>query len=155
MIWIVLAGVEAVLLLVGGAFGLAVTNRLRFARRPGSFRCRARLVRGRAPGLGPRWSRTLRQAAWTNDVLVLGSGLLFLRTEALPVRSALGPTVKCSDRDARRLGDDPVCLHLELENGAEVTVATREELAEQLVGPFLLAAPVDPVRGAVPPSATS
>lgn len=116
---------------------LSVWSAVRFARRFPTFRCRV----GLPPGRRARWRLCRRQAAWVSDVLLVRSGLV--GSWVAPLATGVPPdsTVRPLDaRAVRGLGPRPVALRLLGPDGAELEVAVAEESAEQVVGPYLLAA---------------
>jgi hypothetical protein len=111
-------------------------RRARGVTSAGVFRCR---VRASGAGDGTRsWPRRSVNAHWVHDVLVLDWGLLIHRRRTLGVRTAFGvlDAVRTLTND-----EGEVSLCLELDDGSAIRVATAEDAADALGGPFLCAHP--------------
>jgi hypothetical protein len=131
----------ALALLAIGPLVLSATSGIRFARRPGSFRCRV----GARPAAwwrrGARWCLFRTRAVWVSDVPLLRSGALRLGVRPVAVRLSGDAGVETLLRtEVRGLGRRPVVLRLTTEGGRTLEVAVPEESRTLLVGPFLAAA---------------
>src|SRR3954447_9389793 len=126
---LVLACALPVCLLLGAWTAAAYTRR-QFARRDGSFRCKALVDAGVVAGLRWRYPRRWQTGHWEHDVLLLQRGRLLVQVQPLSVRSA--------ERMSRTFGD-LVALRLVLDDGSVITVTAAHKTMEQLVGPFLMA----------------
>jgi hypothetical protein len=140
----VLLGLIGVLVPAGVGLGIvSVWARMRFAREPGSFRCRL----GRLPrrpsrrGRVIRWDRSRTRARWINDVLLIQTGLLGLRTTALHVRLPLAARIETEPVSAvKRLGTRPQALWIDRGRDDPIKVAVSEADRTRLAGPFMAAA---------------
>jgi hypothetical protein len=121
---------------------VAVWTRCRFARDRSSFACRTARLSWRwwhRDGLRWNWWRT--RAKWVNDVLVVQSGLLWMRTLTVPVALPRGTQIEAEARSTvRRLGARPQSLWIERGDGTPLKIAVRGQDRTKLAGPFLAAA---------------
>jgi hypothetical protein len=130
----------AVVLTVVTLAALSVTTRVRFARRPGAFRCR--LGTGAYPRRrrDARWRLRRTTAMWVSDVLVVRTGLLRLGVTPMAARIAPGEAVRTlGSSEVRGLGRRPAALVLSLENRETLEIAVAEASRLLLVGPYLAA----------------
>jgi hypothetical protein len=118
----------------------AVWMRLRYTRRMAFFRCRI------GPPVVPwrrraRWRIGRRRAAWVGNVLLVPSGVLrmFLTpfTTGMPRTAALR---LLEPEQARGLGLHPVAMQLMSDDGRLLEIAVSQSSADEVVGPFLVAA---------------
>jgi hypothetical protein len=130
MIWMLLAllGVP-IWLVVGGLLGALVARRRR-QRTPGMFPCKLRTA---GPDDDHSWPRAKSYACWAHDVLLVHHGLALVRYEALPVADMTGPPIPST---ATRVGDRPVALRLQLDDGRVVELTTPRAHAMTAAGPF-------------------
>lgn len=134
MIWVVLAAIGVPLWLVVGALGLSFWSRWDFRHRAEVFACRLRP----AGPLDKRADRRLgkRYAYWVHDVLLVHRGLALRRYEALPVTSVDGPFEATT---AKGLGQRPMWLRVQLDDGRAVDVTIHNEDVVPATGPFVAA----------------
>jgi len=121
---------------------VALSNRIRFARDPSSFACRAaRLTRRGWQRDGLRWGWLRTRAKWVNDVLVIQSGLLWMRSLAVAVTLPKGVQIEAEPRSTvRRLGARPQSLWIDCGDVLPLKIAVREQDRTKLAGPFVAAA---------------
>lgn len=116
--------------------------RARFARDHSSFACRtARLSSRWWHRDGLHWRLLRSRAAWVDNVLVIRSGPLSLRTLTIPV--FLPPKTRIEDEmpsTVHWLGSCPQSLWIERDDGTPIKIAVRERDRTKLAGPFLVAA---------------
>jgi len=121
------------ILMLLGACGANVAARLRFAHSEGAFRCKLRPA-------GRRWPLRSTYARWVHSVLLVQRGLFVPRTVSIGVRIPEDMVEEVSKRDVRGLGQWPVLLVLQLDDGPVLDVAAPAAARTRLVGPFLAAA---------------
>ena len=136
MIWVVLATIGIALWTVAGALMAARSSRRAFARQPGAFRAKLRVVSGQAPGVKDTWPRRQVVGRWVHDVLVIHRGLARARSGALGVASATG-SLTTAPVGVRGLGARPLAMTLVLDSGACVQLAAPTDARDTMVGPFI------------------
>jgi hypothetical protein len=135
------ADVLAAVVLTAVTLGaLSVTNRLRFARQPGAFRCRLGTPPYPRVPEATRWRRRRTRARWVSDVLIVQSGLLRLSATPLVAHVASDTAVRSLlPSEVRGLGKRPAVLRVTLEDQTPLEVAVAEASRALLVGPYLAA----------------
>lgn len=112
-----------------GALGGALWTRRSFRRSPGVFAVK---VRG-ADLDSARWPRRAVYAHWAHDVLIVHQGIALARSRVLPVAGAAELPLAA---DVGGLGDGPVGVRLQLDDGSLVDVAAAGHDRDALVGPI-------------------
>jgi hypothetical protein len=136
MIWVAVASVVAFVILLLGFVNVLWSSHRRAEKRPGSFPCKVRVVKGRVAGFRDKWPRRYARAFWLHDVLFVQRGFGRLKMVLLPVEQPLSD-VK-ADGGPR---DHPsASMRLRLDDGAEVVAMVPALAREQLAGPYLTAA---------------
>lgn len=146
MIWIILAALGIPLWFVLGALAATLWSRRSFTRRAGVFPAKLRVVSGEVTTLKSSWPRRPGHVRWVHDVLLVQHGPALLQTEALPVAHVTQGATSRSADDIGGLGDTPLVMTLELDDGASVELAASSDRRDAMIGPFApMSAPADAV----------
>jgi hypothetical protein len=156
MLWVALYLAGVPIWLVLGALPVALWNRHRALRTPGSFACKVREIRSGPPRTRRSlWrlltGRSARPAPsrfpllpatgwWVSDVLVVQGAVGLAPARLLAV--AAGDSVRRADDAGRGLGEGPRSVLLILTDGHLVEVAVAAGDAGLLAGPLTARAPV-------------
>ena len=121
---------------------VGLSNLIRFANDPASFVCRAaRLTRHGWQRDRMRWGWLRTRAKWVNDVLILQSGPLWMRSVTIAVVLPKGAQIEAEPPSSvRRLGPRPQSLWIECGDVLPLKIAVREPDRTKLAGPFVAAA---------------
>ena len=138
MIWILLAALGIPLWMVAGMIVGTMLSRRSFKRVPGVFPAKLRTISGEVELLKSTWPRRLSYVLWVHDVLLVQRGIALVRTRALPVARVTG-SIHISD-EISGLGEHPPTMTISLDDGAEIELATRADVGDTMVGPFIAAA---------------
>jgi hypothetical protein len=123
--------------------GVIVSGRYawrRFARASGAFRCKVRVTKGEVPGVRRQFPRRPGYARWVHDVLLVHQDALRPYPVPVPARFPDGVMHGVSRSSVPGLGDAPLVLPVQLDDGPIVEVAAAQSDRTLLVGPFLAAA---------------
>jgi hypothetical protein len=121
---------------------VALWNRTRFGKDPAAFVCRAaRLSRRGWQRDGLRWGWLRTRAKWVNDVLIVQSGPLWMRSLTIAVSLPKGAQIETEPPSTvRRLGPRPQSLWIDCSEVMPLKIAVREQDRTKLAGPFVAAA---------------
>jgi hypothetical protein len=157
MVFVIVALVGVPLLVLAGMLTSSLITRRVFSSQPDVFRCKARLetvnrmdaVNSRNPeclfdgpldnGLSARWQRAACHGLWVHDTLVLASGFWRARVRMFGVHFAEGTVAKAASDKVSRLGPQPVCVLLQLDDDTRVVLAAPESARGLVCGPYLVA----------------
>lgn len=113
---------------------------------PGVFKIKVRVVSGEYRHVGNKFPRMSGQAIWAHDVLILEKGLLIPRTMHFKIADDVKPTRPADLEQIKGLGDSPVTLQFQIDEGAVVEIAAPGEQSELAQGPFSSASSPAAVR---------
>jgi hypothetical protein len=119
-------------LLVVGLFYVWWSRR-RFRARAEVFVCRLRAAGPEAKG---GWPRAKRYGCWAHDVLLVYGGPALRRCEVFPVAGASGPVPAPA---AKGMGGQARMLRLQLDDGRQFDMVTRDDDVTLAIGPFVAA----------------
>lgn len=117
-------------------------SRRRFKRHGDVFRCKIRACGNPSviwPRRGHRWTRRLRWARWTGDVLLVRRGVL-RHPIRLPARVCGEGVYHLPSWEPKRCGRRPIAVEITVSDGSQLAVAAPETARFALVGPYLAAA---------------
>lgn len=135
MLWATLALLGVPVWLVVGGLAVMLWSRSRFKKQDGVFATKLRLKPGSAPGVGKKWPPMSSFAMWVHDVLMVHKGLGLMNTSPLGVAGAEG-SADVDPEEVKRLGENPVILRFQLDNGAVLQMAASGAVLELAQGPF-------------------
>ena len=117
--------------LAGGVWHRHETKQL-----PGLFKTKIRLVSGSYRHTGDEFPRMAAHAIWAHDILIVEKGLLIPRTMHFKIADDVEPVRPADSDQVKGLGDSPVTLQFQIDEGAVIEIAALAEEAELAQGPF-------------------
>jgi hypothetical protein len=117
--------------LAAGLWHRHETNQL-----PGIFKTKIRVVSGNYRHTGAKFPLIAGRAIWAHDVLILEEGLLIPRTLHFKIEEGVRPAQPADPELVKGLGDSPVTVLYQVDEGAVIEVAAQGEDAARAQGPF-------------------
>ncbi|MGI9667890.1 MAG: hypothetical protein ACR2N2_12485 [Acidimicrobiia bacterium] len=131
MFWALMALLGVPIWLVVGGLVAALLSRRNFQSQPNVFATRVRRIEA---GLPAKWSHKLH-ARWVHDVLLANKGLALVVTDAYAIVS-VGPAAAPDPGECKGLGDSPVAMTVQTDEGEAFEIAASRDQAELLALPF-------------------
>ena len=124
--WILLVGVLIIL----------IRDRNQFKKKPGVFPVRLRTETGSYPGIKSKWPISTSFAHWVHDVLLVHTFLPLESIHPIPVTKVEATAESSHPLEVKGLGDQPVMLKLQLDDGTIVQMAIPDDFQALAQGPF-------------------
>lgn len=103
---------------------------------PTLFKMKVRVVKGGYRHIDGTFSHTAALAIWAHDVLIIEKGLLVARNLHFPVAEGVQAPQPADPRQVKHLGDNPVTMQFELDDGTIIEIAVPGENQDLGCGPF-------------------
>jgi hypothetical protein len=117
--------------LAAGLWHRHETNKL-----PGLFKTKIRVVSGTYRHTGESFPLIAGRAFWAHDVLIQEEGLLIPRTLHFKAANGVQPPQQADPEQVKGLGDTPVTVQYQVDEGAVIEIAAPGEDAALAQGPF-------------------